>query len=182
MKKILFGLLGLVMTAGLLGGGAYALFSSQATLENVSFASGNATLQIWDGDSYETTWNSTINLANMYPGYTSPAYNMWLKNASTAPISLSVAMQLTNGGVNWPNGLENMVEALVANSDESANTGWISLNAWNTTPASLPGGNIAQGSESLYKLYFRMSDTADNSSADLSLPGVGFTFTGTQAL
>src|SRR3990167_9606451 len=123
LKKILFGLIGLVMITATVAGGAVALFSSQATLENVSFASGNATLQIWDGDSYETTWNSTINLANMYPGYTSPAYNMWLKNASTAPVSLSVAMQLTNGGGNWPNGLENVVEALVANSDESANTG-----------------------------------------------------------
>ena len=178
MKKILFGLLGLVMTAGLLGGGAYALFSSQATLENVSFASGNATLQIWDDDSYEATWNSTIDLANMYPGYVSPVQEMWLKNASTAPINLGVVMALTTGGSGWGTLLKDVIEMRVADSLDNTVVGWKSLNDWFTNPASL--GSITPDSETLYNLYFRMSDTADNTAANLSMPGVGFTLTGTQ--
>jgi len=45
MRKILTGFLGLVMVVAVVGGTAYALFSSIVTVNNVAISAGNATLQ-----------------------------------------------------------------------------------------------------------------------------------------
>lgn len=150
-------------------------------MTNVSFATGNATLQIWDNSTYASTWNSGINLTNMYPGYEAPVVNMWLKNNSGAAIGLNISMALTDGGSNWSNTLKDNVEAYVANATDTANTPWKTLSDWNINPAELPDGAIAQGTERMYKVYFRLAPGAGDTEANLTLPGVEFTLTGTQS-
>lgn len=116
----------------------------------------------------------------MYPGYTSGAQDLWLKNNSSSPISLSVVMQLTNGGPDWGNGLENFIQVKVNNSEETAGTDWQTLSAWNAGTIALPGTAISQNEQRLYHLYVKLDSSASNSEADLPMTGVGFTLTGTQ--
>lgn len=181
MRKIITGILGSAVVVSLVAGMAIAQFSSSATMTNVSFATGNADLRIWDNTTYASTWDSGINLTDMYPGYEAPPVNMWLKNNSSAPIALNLSMALTDGGANWGNTLKDNVEAYVANATDTANTGWKTLSDWNTNPASLPDGALGQGNERMYKVYFRLSPLADNDEADSTLPGVEFTLTGVQS-
>lgn len=182
MKKILSGIMGIAMIVAVVSGAAYAAFSSQATVSNVSFATGNATLLVWDGAEYAENWTSNLSFGNMYPGYQSSASPIWLKNTSTSPISLAVTMQLTDGGVNWPNALTDAVEIIVYDSTNSTSNagGWKSLNDWNVNPDTFPGAALLPETDRMFNVYVRVPSSFGNEIANLGLPLVGFTLTGTQ--
>jgi len=203
LKKILFGILGLVMTAGVVGGAAFALFSSSATVTNLSIAAGNASLKVGDSEvTTDTTWDAGLNLTGMYPGYgVSPSVysDFYVENDSTAEIALNVTATMLANPAGWSNDLKHAVQLGVENVDNSGWSGWYSLPEWRNGSIAFPGGPIPYGTTWNYRVYVRIPYTygADdagytpgpavgtdvgNEIAGDSLSGAVFTLTGTQAL
>lgn len=179
MKKILSGVLGVTMVVAVVVGTARAVFTSSATVGGVTFATGNATLNVWDGDSYESNWAIPNYFSNMYPGF-STNKDLWFKNNSTSPIALSLFGKINAGASGEWAGLKNVVQVAVNAADGSESTGWHTLNDWYTTGYSLPGSAIANGTERLYKFYVQVPSTYGNEIANMNLSGIVFNFTGTQ--
>lgn len=95
-KKITMSALSIVTVVALVGGATFALFTDQATANNSTFASGNADLQLALGtitaDPLLLTYSDIVeapDFSGLYPGYSSNT-GIWLKNASTSPISLDL--------------------------------------------------------------------------------------------
>lgn len=191
MRKIISGMLGIVMTASVVGGVAYAAFSSTASVEGVSFSSGDANLLVsLDNSNYSVTQNasSTWEFSGLYPNYgvaNDKSRDMFLKNTSTSDISLSVLGKLRSGVLeatagDW-NVLKDKVWVLVAlSSDINTNTGWHSLAEWNSSGFTLPGGSIAKDAYEHYVFYVRVDGSAGNEISNAGISGVNFDFTGTQ--
>lgn len=78
MNKIISGLLGIMMVTAVVGGTAYALFSTTATVNGINITTGSAGLTVND----ETTLNAALNLNNLYPGYQNST-TIDVKNTST---------------------------------------------------------------------------------------------------
>lgn len=182
------------MAIALLATSAFALFSSTATVSGVTFSTGNADLQVWDGSTWVADWTSpTFNFSNMFPGYggtgasegTSTSYQtMYLKNLSTSAIALNIVGTLRNGLTETPAGswdaLKDQVMVAVLLSDWSGGTGWHTLNEWYTTGYTLPGGSLAQNTQREYRFYVRVNGAAGNEIATKGLTLVNFDFLGTQ--
>lgn len=198
MNKILAGFIGLAMLSAVVGGTAYALFTSTATASGITFATGNADLRIWkpSTSTWETDWSPDgMSFINMYPGYGGSGSNepnsteyerFYLKNLSTSPIGLDVAGKLRAGvvetvsGVSW-NTLKDVVYVAVVLPDWSAGTGWHTLDEWYTNGFTLPGGSLLQNTQREYRFYVRVDSTAGNEIAGQGISAVNFDFTGTQA-
>lgn len=95
-RKILISGFSIFSALALMGGSAFALFSSQATSQNNTFATGNADLQIaedilpGDPDIYGSNIPApAVDQAGIFPGFTQ-GYKFWLKNNSTSTISLDL--------------------------------------------------------------------------------------------
>jgi len=182
MNKIFAGILGLMLVVGVTSGTAYALFSSKATASGVTFATGNADLRIYDGDSWEPDWNPSFNFSNLYPGYTD-FQPLYLKNVSTSPISLTVVGKLLPGATETPAGSWDLLKDVVKVNvwlSGVGETGYQSLNDWNTTGFTLPGGAIAQNTQQNYRFYVQVDSSATDTIASKSISDIVFEFTGTQ--
>lgn len=195
MNKIIAGILGTLLTIGVAGGAVYAVYTSQATAAAVVFETGNANLQLWNGSGWVTTWSpSNFIFSGMYPGYggsgvdetNSTQYQQFfLKNLSTSDISLDVTAKLRDGVTESPPGawdvLKDKVYVAVLLPDWSGGTGWHTLNEWNTTGYSLPGGSIAQNVQREYRFYVRVDGSVGNEISGQSLSAIQFDFNGTQS-
>lgn len=185
MTKILSGFLGLVLVASVVAGTAYALFSSSATVSGITVTAGSAALLVKNGEDFTDSWNTGLNLNNVYPGYNNST-TITLKNNSTTPISLGITGQLT-AATNWPN-LADAVEIAVNNGGSS--TGWKTLAQWNAAPVAFPGPAIPSGTAQDYTVYVRVPTVYDsgalagspvgNEIAGQILSNITFTLTGTQ--
>lgn len=194
MKKILFGFFGIMMVIGVVAISARALFSSTATAGGVTFATGNADLRVWDGEDWVSDYSpSDLIFTSMYPGYggtgadesTSKEFiTFYLKNMSTSAVSLSIASKLRDGATEIPAGswdaLKDVVYVAVVLPDWSDGSGWHTLNEWNSTGFSLPGGFLAQNTEREYRFYVRVDSAAGNEISDKSVSDIVYEFVGTQ--
>jgi predicted ribosomally synthesized peptide with SipW-like signal peptide len=184
MKKIITGFLGLVVVAGLVGGAAYALFSSQATASGLEFATGNANLQISvDGNYYYPVWNfGNAFFDGLFPGSDVTGTQFLLKNSSSSNFALTLTGVLTSGGSGDWGALKDVVTVGFDyfNGTWQSAPGFATLDQWNTIGYTLPGGNLANGDQRWYRIHVQVPSTADNSIANKSLTGAIFTFTGTQ--
>lgn len=160
MKKILLGLSAIAVVLSLVAGTAYALLTSNsATVSGISVTSGTAELQVWNGSTYVTDWNAAFSLSNLAPGYnlsgSTKAFDVWLKNNSTAAIALKISMGVT--GLPGPlNDLAYGMQVQVNDVSGGTRTPWKSLAQLGTTTAELTGTSIAQGAERQYEVYFRL--------------------------
>jgi hypothetical protein len=179
MNKIFAGIVGLMLVVGVTSGTAYALFSSKATASGVTFATGNADLRIWDGSGWASDWNPSFDFSKLYPGY-SDSKPFSLYNNSTSPIALNIAAKLLGGASGDWDALKDVISVAVNLSDDSAGTGWHTLNEWYTTGYSLPGNPVNQSTQADYKFYVTIDSTATDVIASKSLTGATFEFTGTQ--
>lgn len=201
MHKIIAGFLGLVMVAAVVGGTAYALFSSTATASGVTFATGNADLRIYDGDSWEATYpTSNIVFTGLFPGYGYSSHDsqyttrfvpVYLKNVSTSPVSLEITMKLQNGATETPAGAWDVLKDQVYVAFEYDTTGggtwsgvgtYYTLNQWNSGAILLPGSALPQDTQRNYRLWVSVNTAAGNEIATQSLSAMTFEFTGTQAV
>lgn len=175
MNKILSGVLGIVMVASITGGTAYALFTSQATVNGISLSTGSASLLV-EGES---TLDAGINLTNLFPGFTDSA-TFTLTNASTANIALAVKAQLTAAGGDWAD-LSNVIE--VAVKDDAVppeESDFYTLAEWNAAPIDFGGDAISQGADKDYEVTVRVPESAGDEIAGKSLTNITFVLTGTQ--
>lgn len=186
MRKIISGMLGIVMTASVLGGVAYAAFSSTASVEGVSFSAGDADLRVWDGSSYVTSFVSGWTFSGLYPGYVYPTPQaFWLKNVSTVAIDLDVKGKLRDGVTGpWAVFKNNVQVAITDFGDLTIDEGdWHDLEAWNAGPVSFAAGSnaiLSPGEEQQYQLHVRVKGTAGSELENQTLESVEFDFTGTQ--
>ncbi len=183
MNKIVTGILGLLLVVGVTSGTAYALFSSTATASGVTFATGNADLKIWDGNAWAKDWSPSFTFNNLYPGYNN-YQPLHLKNESTSPIGLTIKGILMPGATENPAGAWNTLKDVVKVNiwlSGVGETGYKTLNEWNTTGFDLPGGAIPQNQQKDYRFYVLIDSSADNTIAGQSLSNIVFQFTGTQA-
>lgn len=173
--------MGIAMTVAVIGGVAYAAFSDTASVEGVSFSAGDATLSVWDGDSYEQTFTSGWNFSGMYPGYTNSTQTFWLKNESTSPVTFDITGTLRSGVTgDWTELSPNVEVAIIPVSDTDPAGDYHTLAAWNS-----PGGHsilpqLAAGAEQQYRVYVNVPVSAGSEIEGKSLSGVNFDFTGTQ--
>ncbi|MEI6533358.1 MAG: TasA family protein [Candidatus Roizmanbacteria bacterium] len=189
MKKIIAGILGLFIVVALVSGSAFALFLSSATLTGVTFAAGNADLQISvDGLGFANTKiaPAEMNFQNMYPGY-SATDTFWLKNNSSVPnMKLSLTGKLTSATTGLPSVLADNIQLEVVEIDSfgadipASTTGFKTLTVWNTTAQALPGVDLNYGATRQYRVNVKIDSTVGNDIAGLTITGALFTFTGTQ--
>lgn len=190
MKKIITGFLGLILVVGLVGGAAFALLSSQATVSGVSFVVGNANLQVSaNGSDYSSDVNfSGAFFTGLYPTSDVVGEQFLLKNSSDVNIALSLNAKLNDGASESPVGSWDVLkDAVQVGFDYYDGSNWVeapgyaTLNQWNATGYALAGGNIAQGDQRWYRMHVKISPDTDSAIAGKSLTSTVFTFTGTQA-
>jgi hypothetical protein len=194
MRKILAGVIGMLILVATISGSAYALFSSNVTVTGVTFATGTASLQVLNPSTgnWGTNWYSGWNFSGLYPGATgTAATDIQLRNNSTAAITMAITGALTNTGTGWNS--SNLKYAIEVRFEDVTAGGvyssWNTLSQLNASPATLPN-TIAQGASRTYRLHYRVSTTyvdgpsvgtaVGNEIAGQSLTDLGFTFTGTQ--
>lgn len=184
MKKILFGIVGIFLVVGVAAGAARAVFFSKATAGGVTFATGDANLQIYNyttdagESSWGDTWSPSFNFQNMYPGFEEYQI-LTLRNKSTSPITLAVTGKLADGGAGDWNDLKDVVKVEIYYSS-SSRTGYHTLAEWNSTGFTLPGTALAQYAQKNYRFYVMIDKSVGNEVKGKSLTGLSFEFTGTQ--
>jgi len=95
MKKIIVGIIGLLLVVGATSGAAYAIFTSKSTVNNIAFTTGNADLQFNPSDSDDQPgagWTNTYDVGpwlaeGVYPGF-NDHISFWVKNNSTSKIKM----------------------------------------------------------------------------------------------
>ncbi len=180
MKKILFGLVGLLTSGAVIVGTAYALFTAQATVNGINFSTGSASIGVSKtNSSFGPTLNAGLTLANIFPGFgmdDSQQAPFWIINNSPEPMTMTAVLTSASG---WGNGLEGYVKMAVNTADNSAGTGYHTLSEWNASGFTLPGP-VAAATSQEYKIYVQLPYEAPNSVAGQSLTNITFTITGTQ--
>jgi len=164
---------------------ASALFSSTATVSGVTFSTGNANLQVWNGATWVSDYNpGNFLFQNMFPSYAG-SQTFYLKNNSTSNITLGINAKIRNGAAEDPSGSWNVLKDVVQVSffdvDMAASaTGWASLSYWNTTGANFLTAGISKGAQRQYRVDVRVVGSAGNEISNKSLADMKFDFTGTQ--
>jgi len=98
MKKLLFGIMAVVLCVGLIGG-AFAYFTDSQTSSGNVFSAGYAQLYMAGNDGIYHHDNSVVigSVTNMAPGASTPLYLMYFKNAGTVPGTVSAQVSFTGG-------------------------------------------------------------------------------------
>jgi predicted ribosomally synthesized peptide with SipW-like signal peptide len=156
MKKILKSLFLVFFLIALVAGATRAVWTDQASITNNAFTSGNADLDLWDGNSYEDTI-STFIADNIYPGWIKDS-PFWAKNTSTAAIPLAVTVGLSSLGGNTVM-KDNIKLKFSWNSGANVTTEQ-SLQWWKENIRSL--GSLNQNEERLYTAHFRLPTSVGN--------------------
>lgn len=189
MQKIIAGIVGLALVAGVSTQAARALFTTQAQVNGISISSGTAGLTVGaSNDPVSNVFPANLSISNVYPGFgvdNSQNTTFVVKNTSTAGINLAVAAKLTSAD-GWNDDgtdLKNVVEVAVNSADDSLGTGYKTLVEWNTAGGfNLPGAPLTPGDNRTYKVYVRIPASAGDNIQGESLSNITFTLTGTQSL
>jgi predicted ribosomally synthesized peptide with SipW-like signal peptide len=189
MKKILLSVLAIALTVGVVSGTAYALFTDTASVNGITFTSGNADLRValdnansgpfgtpfGESQTFSNALNSYL-FGYMYPGYENWGY-FRLDNNSASAIPLTLTGQLKNGvSGNWVE-LKDKIQVKMTKGDGNYLTEWYTLDQWNSAPRSL--GSLDIDETLTYRIYVRVL-AAGNEIANKTLSSVQFDFVGTQ--
>ncbi|PIY69197.1 hypothetical protein COY90_01895 [Candidatus Roizmanbacteria bacterium CG_4_10_14_0_8_um_filter_39_9] len=131
MKKIIVSTIALVVVLAALGSGAYALWTTTATAQNIRIDAGTIGLLVsTDGTSYGSTANfsAITTFSNIMPNYNTTCTSyipVYLRNSSSADITLAIDAQLTS-----------MSNTTWWNSTEMANTTYVKFGESGWAPSS----------------------------------------------
>ena len=179
MKKILAGILGVLLVVGVVSGSAAALFSATANVNNVAIRAGTAGLEFSPNDS---TWSTSYEFPdwladNVYPGYANSA-TFYVKNTSSANIGLKVSAQLMSAAYGW-NEFKDVTNVWIGDSAGSVGSGYYTLTDWNLsakdTQMVVPSG----GGSTPMGIFFNISSGAGNGIANQGI-STDWVLTGTQ--
>jgi hypothetical protein len=184
MRKILSGLLGVVMTASVVGGVAYAAFTTTGTVSGINITAGSATLTVGAAiDPVSNLFNASLSIANVYPGFgVANDQNTTFVVKNTGTVNLTITGQLT-AATGWNDtgaNLKNYVEVAVNTSNDSSGTGYFTLADWNSGAIAFPGTAITPSENRTYKVYVRVPASAPDLIQGETLTNITFTLTGTQ--
>ncbi|OGK69802.1 hypothetical protein A2446_02365 [Candidatus Roizmanbacteria bacterium RIFOXYC2_FULL_38_9] len=171
------------MLTAVVGGTAYALFSSSVTASGVTFATGNANLEFWSngpGVVPASTWTQNVTFPttfqNLYPGYN--GYNeFYLRNTSTSPISLRLSARLTAATGDW-GVLSPVITAWIGDDAGAVGSGYYTLADWNSLERDITI-TLAQSEQKLMRIYVQVPSDAGNSIANKTT-ATTWLITGTQ--
>ena len=170
MKKILANLSVIIITAAIAVAGTYALFSDKAKSEGNNFSTGNADLKIKMPDTGCNSWSDSCpgkTWTGLYPGW-SNSYNVYLKNASAAPIILKIIPYIEETGSSqdlWEN-----TYMEITWSDGSHSSGRYSLEDWKTNSVIELEPRLTQGQEAgPWVVHFDIPETVGNEIANTSI-------------
>jgi hypothetical protein len=171
MRKILMGLMAIVLLVGVTTATGYAVFSATATVNNVAFTTGTAGLQF---STDNNSWSSNYTYTNYFESLVYPGYDhfttVYLYNNSTSNISLGVTAQLVSATGDWDT-LSPVMHMVINGVDGTLaqwNSGAFSINL-TLTPGAHPGINVE----------FYVPHAAGNEISGKSV-STNWTFTGTQ--
>lgn len=189
MRKIITGVIGIILTLTVAGGVAYAAFTAQAEVLGTSFNAGTPGLLVSLGSGYLPTQTATSPwlFQHLYPGFGSDASkftHLYLKNSSDS-VALTITGKLRDVVTETPAGSWNILKdkvwvGITLDSDTSQSTGWQKLSDWNSTGFTLPGGSLAIGAEQHYRFYVQVDPSAGNEIKGAGISDVNFDFVGTQ--
>ena len=173
MKKILMGLIGIALIAGVTTATGYAVFTATATVNNVAFTTGNADVQF--SRSVNGPWTNsytfpTYLVTNVFPGYTTGTQIIYVKNNSLSAINLAFSAQLVSASGAW---------------DDLKSVAFMSINGvsgplvdWNGADVPL-NFTLGAGVSTPVQVVFSIDHGAGNSISGKSLI-TNWTITGTQ--
>jgi len=169
MKKILLGVLGVLVAGSLTFATARALFISTATVNNVAFTSGNASLKF----SYSASgpWMSSYTFQNyifqnVYPGFSANG-QFFVKNESASAIKLHLTARLVSATGDW-GALSGPTSLWVGDNAGSVGSGYITLANWNATPQDI-NITLDQNEVKTMRAYFVVDSSAGNEIANKAL-------------
>lgn len=185
MKKIFPSLLLIALVVVSVTASAFALFSSTARVNGLTFSTGNADLQI---STDASTWSTTVSLPSLYenmaPGFTS-SQDLYLKNVSQSNIGLGIFTKLVDSSPTanqtaWGvigSKINVSFQKLVGSTWTDIASG--TLSNWKDTGFALD--SLAFNNSQNYRLLVSLNGV-ENSDASQSLSGLSFQFVGTQLL
>lgn len=183
MRKIVFSFLTIFSVIGVVAGSAYALFSSTATVNGLTFSTGNADLQLsTDGSLWSNTLDSFPSYTNMSTGFQS-TQEFYLKNNSLSNIGLEIFVQLLDNNESgnstaWPIIGDN----IIVNFQMFDGLNWVdlatnTLSYWKESDYSF--GSLAYDSSQKYRMTVSLDGLADED-AGQTLSDLNLQFVGTQ--
>lgn len=178
MKKIIAGIIGLLLVVGVTSGAAYALFFSTVKVNNVAISAGTSGLEFsTNGEDWYTDFTFPDLLAeNVAPGYHDHA-TFYLKNTSSADIKLALKARLVSAPEGWSVFANNMTVWL-GNSAGSQGSGYFTLTDWNSVERDL-NITIPKGDTADMGIYVDIPSTVGNDIAGQTLR-TNWEITGTQ--
>lgn len=176
MKKIISGILGILMVTAVVGGTAYALFTDKATVNGISITAGTAKLLVNGKDNINAAIGETV-----FPGYFEEA-DFTLENVSTVGVDMNVSARLisANGWATSPD-LRDSVQVRIGTGGNFG--AWYTLQEWNDSARSLIGGElVAQDGPRTYTVQMRVLSSVGNEIFGEALTNITYELTGTQVL
>jgi len=180
MKRIYLSILVILGTVALTVGAAYAYFTSNAvSLTGVTLASATPSLQIWDGDSWETLATGTSE-SNMYPGWEGVERDFYVKNntpgTGNVPFDKLIPTLVTAGGADWE-ALKGVVKARFYDVADDVHSGWYTLEEWknNSSLSVLGSTDINSNEQRNLRIQYAMNSVAGDN-AKGKLVGIQWTF------
>lgn len=186
MRKIFSGVLGVILTASVVTGAAFALFSASATVSGINFSTGNALIEVskTEESGYTTSLDADLNITGVVPGFgedNSQFAPIFVRNGSDFTVAVTAQLTAATG---WnSNALKNYVQvAVVPEGETPADEDYKTLVQWNATPQPLVEGDneLAPDEVRQYVAFVRLPSDAPDTLEGASLTDIEFTITGTQ--
>lgn len=190
MRKILFSLIMIAATVGIVTSSAYALFSDTSNVQGVSISSGNAALKINGNHDVTANWFTE----KVYPGWIG-GQRLSLGNVSTSNINLDLVAKLQDVSGDWDSLKDKTLVAIVeyASSTDAdaaliaknpglnavANTGWVSFSAWYRNNKSI-GTNLKNNTTHEF-VFWASIDTSAGTEITGKSVNSNWVITGTQS-
>lgn len=177
MRKIIAGIIGLVLVAGVTSGTAVAMFSSAVKVNNVAISAGSANLEFsGDGETWTKNYTFAPNaLQRIIPG-SKTALTFWVRNTSTAAVPLALSAKITAATGDWEAFAPNVY---VAFADDSTTGTAKSLAAWNGTDNQLSITVAPDGARKRMTMEFSVPVATGDEIADRQV-STNWEITGTQ--
>ena len=192
-------MLSIAMALTLVVGSAYALFSSQVSVNGITLATTDANLLVRIGNQPETAFTNSLTipqvnqLAKLVPGEVSDPGVFVYRNNGDLDLKLTSVISSAEG--DW-NALKDVIQVVTCRVELSGgfsegmhcpvngptSTGWKTLADWNTNPIGINGSNgiIEAGEDALFVTNFRIPADASNAVSGKSITNMEVIVTGTQ--
>ncbi len=168
----------------LVGGVTYAALQSSATLTNNTIAAADASLLLWDGDSFEPSAPG-FTVEDLVPGEWTTENLFYFKNNGGADLDIKVAatsptvdgVAAANVKVRFTSYAPGCVSNTVETTLDAIDTGDVALPC-NALSEAAQGNSGVPATEGNYSVSYRIEPT-DVTGSDVNISGFDMIFTGT---